>query len=360
MIGADSRERWLVALGAAGFTAAVAAFRWYYLPLFPSDLDQLWHAARTMLDGGNPYAVVGPGKEFEWEWGVFYPLPAILLVSPLTILPVAAARFAFSVLAAATLGFAMGSRWRTLWPLFLSQAFFLTVSRNQWSAFMLAAIWLPSIGFVIAAKPNIGLIALAAQRRETVKRVVLLAGVLVAISFIVRPSWPGEWFSAVRSAPNKELALLQPGGFLLVSAIVLWRTMEGRLLLAACLVPQTPSTYDALLLFPLCRTRSQAAFLALLTHVAQVTVLQFGPYENHDAYYDAMARIIVLVILLPVLAMALTNHFSNRKAPRGVVDSKVTPAIASRTEAGLIFLLFLAFLLQWWIIYGLRLVSPPG
>jgi hypothetical protein len=166
----------------------------------------------------------------------------------------------------------------------------------------------------------------------------------------------GEWWALVRSAPNKEIALLQPGGFLLIAAVVLWRTMEGRLLLAATVVPQTPSTYDALLLFPLCQTRTQATLLALFTHLAQLTVLQWGPYANHNAYYDAMAKIIVLLILLPVLVIALRNHFMTRKDQVALLDSKRASSFASRTEAVLLFLLFLAFLLQWWFVYGLWLL----
>ena len=351
----NERERVIVALVAALFTTLLVIPRWKYFPTFPSDLDHLWHAARAVFHGSNPYDAAGPGKAFEWEYGVFYPLPAILLITPLTVVPVAAARFVFSVLGGATLGYAIGPRWRILWPLFLSEAFFLATSRNQWSPFMLAAIWIPAIGFIIAAKPNIGLIALAAQRRDTVVRVALLAGALCVISFIVRPSWLGEWLALARSAPNKEIALLQPAGFLLLAALVLWRTMEGRLLLAATIVPQTPSVYDALLLFPLCQTRTQAAFLALLTHVAQFTVLQLGPYENHDAFYDSLAKIIVLLVMIPALALALRNRAARTPTvtpPVAQTDATRSFAFASPTEAVLLFLLFLAFLLQWWIIYG--------
>jgi hypothetical protein len=348
--------RWQVALVGGLVAGTIALLRWKYAAWMPSDLDHLWHAARAVLAGANPYDAVGPGRAFDWDWGVFYPLPAILLVMPFTVLPVEAARFAFGVLAGTTLGFAMGTRWRTLWPLFLSQAFFLAVSRNQWSTFILAAVWMPALGFVIAAKPNIGLIALAAQRRETVVRVVLLVGVLSVLAFVVRPSWLGEWLTLARAAPNKEIALLQPAGFLLLAAIVFWRTMEGRLLLAAAIAPQTPSAYDALLLFPLCQTRLQTALLALLTHLAQFAVLQLGPYANHDAFYDSLAKIIVLLVMMPALAIALRNHAANRQhsvAPSvPEADSKRTSVFASPMEAVLLFLLFLAFLLQWWIIYG--------
>ena len=210
------------------------------------------------------------------------------------------------------------------------------------------------LGFVIAAKPNIGLIALATQRRDTVFRVVLLAGALSVLAFVVRPSWLAEWLALARSAPNKEIAVLQPAGFLLFAALVLWRTMEGRLLLAAAIVPQTPSVYDALLLCPLCQTRTQAAFLALFTHVAHFTVLQLGPYENHDAFYDSLAKIIVLLVMIPALAMALRNRRTTRNHSVEQADANRSFAFAGPTEAVLLFLLLLAFLLQLWILYGQR------
>ena len=268
--GAGTEERWRVALVVAAITGILALARQTIAPGFPSDLDQLWHAARALAAGANPYGVVGPGQEFEWAWPVFYPLPAILIVLPFALFPAHVARIMFSVLAGGVLGFAMGSRWRVVWPLFLSEAYFLAISRNQWSPFILAAIWLPAFGFFAAAKPNIGIIAIAAQTRDTIIRFASLAGGLVVLAFLVRPSWFGEWLSLVRSAPNKEIALLQPGGFLLLGALILWRSAEGRILIATAAVPQTPSVYDALLLFALCRTRRQALLLAILTHVRRI------------------------------------------------------------------------------------------
>jgi hypothetical protein len=352
----NGRERWRFALAAALFTALLVLPRLRIAPSFPSDLDQIWFAARALVAGKNPYEAVGPGRVFAWEWAVFYPLPAILLVAPFTILPVTAARFVFSIVAGATLGYAMGTRWRLLWPLFLSQAFFLAVSRNQWSPFMLAAIWLPAIGFVAAAKPNIGLVAIAGQQRHTVVRVVMPAAAVVILSFLIRPSWFGEWLELVRSAPNKEMAFLQPGGLILLSALLLWRTTEGRILITTGIVPQTPSVYDALLLFPICQTRAQATLLALLTHLAQISALHLGPYESHDDYYDAMAKILVLIVMIPALGLAFYNRFTTRKdsLTTAVVDGggKRDAAFTSLTEAVLLFGLFLIFLLNWWIIYA--------
>ncbi len=126
-----ARSRWPVALAFAMVTATFVAARVLHEPDWPTDFDQLWHAARSLLNGDNPYATVGPGRPFQWDWPLFYPLPAVLLAVPFTVLPVAVARVAFSTLAAGVLGWAVGPRVRTHWPLLLSAAFIIAASRAQ-------------------------------------------------------------------------------------------------------------------------------------------------------------------------------------------------------------------------------------
>ena len=208
------------------FAGILALNRENAFPGFSSDLDQLLHAARALRAGLNPYDVVGPGKEFDWPWPVFYPFPAILIAVPFSFAPTALAHGIFSMMAGGVLGFAMGARWRMLWPLFMSAAFFLAVMRNQWSPFVLASIWMPAFGFLLSAKPNIGVVGIVGQRRDTIAVALSLATVLLLASFAVRPSWLGEWWSLTRDAPNKEIALLQPGGFLLLGGLALWRSIE--------------------------------------------------------------------------------------------------------------------------------------
>jgi hypothetical protein len=356
-----ARERWKLAIVIALVSGAYALWRHARMPAFTSDLDQLWYAARALWHGQNPYLAVGPHASFQWAWPVFYPLPAILLVVPISVLPIGLARIAFSTLAGGVLGFAMGPRWRVLWPLFLSEAYFLAVSRNQWSPFVLATLWVPVLGFLVAAKPNIGIIALAAQNRRNALRVVALASSLVVLSFLVRPGWFGEWFALARTAPNKEIALLQPGGFLLLAALLLWRQSGGRLLIASALVPQTPSLYDALLFFPLCRTVRQALALAFLTHVLQWTVVALGPYSTFDAYYSSLARSSVFLILLPALVLALRNRYwdpmpgsldpTGEARPPRSSDGTTSGTRFAPLDWALLFAVVLAQCLQLWILF---------
>jgi hypothetical protein len=92
----------------------------------------------------------------------------------------------------------------------------------------------------------------------------------------------------------------------------------------------------------------QAAFLALLTHMAQFTVLQLGPHANHDAFYDSLAKTIVLVVMIPALAITLRNRAATRSysTPAVAQADARSSAFVSPMEAVLLFLLLLSFLLQ--------------
>jgi hypothetical protein len=302
------RQRWRVALVLAAVTGGFAIVRFLRASGAPSDLDQLWYAARALVHGNNPYDVVGPGRLFQWLWPLFYPLPAVVLAVPFSFLPIAAARIVFSVVSAGALGFAVGPRWRVTWPMFLSTSYFLAISRNQWSPLLLASIWLPSLGFVIAAKPNVGFVTLAAQNRRNAVWAASLALGLTLACVLLRPSWPREWYAIVRSLPNQTIALLQPGGFVLLAAVLLWRTVEGRIFLAAALVPQTPALYDALPLFAVCRTTRQTLVLTALTHIMQWALIASGPFASFDAAYAQFARLYVPVVLIPLLITVFASH----------------------------------------------------
>jgi hypothetical protein len=142
-----TRTRVMVALAFAAITAAYVTARALHEPNWPTDFDQLWHAATALRGGDDPYAVVGPGRPFPWLWPLYYPLPAVLFAVPLTLLPVQAGRIVFSTVAAALLGWAVGPRIRAYWPMLLSASFIISSSRAQWAPMLLAAAWMPAVGF---------------------------------------------------------------------------------------------------------------------------------------------------------------------------------------------------------------------
>jgi hypothetical protein len=352
--GGTVQERWRVAVAVMVFTGVLAFSRERSFADWPSDLDQLLHAARALRAGLSPYEAVGPEKEFPWAWPVFYPLPAILLVLPLSFLKAAFAHCTFSVLAGGVLGFAMGARWRILWPLFLSEAYFLAITRNQWSPFVLAAIWLPAFGVFLSAKPNIGLAGIAGQSRNTVFITVGLAVTLLVVSFAIRPSWFGEWWALAAAAPNKEIALLQPGGLLLLGSLALLRTMEGRILFAMAIIPQTPSVYDLLLLFAICQSLRQALLLSILTHALQWSVVYLGPHQSFDAYYDSLAQLSVWIVHIPAMSIALLNSDATQRrvaASKGKLEH-LTRRIPRRVlDHSLFTVLLFSFALNTWILF---------
>jgi hypothetical protein len=85
--------------------AAVASYCfWSYPRPQTSDYSQVWAASRAWAAYENPYEAVGPGRAFEWPWPLLYPLPAIILSSPLAMLPLRWADPIFLATGAAVLG----------------------------------------------------------------------------------------------------------------------------------------------------------------------------------------------------------------------------------------------------------------
>jgi hypothetical protein len=302
----ETRVRWQVALAIAtiaGFMARRALLN----PEWPTDFDQLWHGARALFAGDNPYAIVGPGRPFQWNWPLYYPLPAVLFVSPLALLPVASARIVFSTIAGAILGWALAPRIRTHWPMVLSASFIISASRTQWAPLLLAAAWLPAFGFLIAAKPSVGLASLASLSG---RRLALAAGGCAAatvLSFAIQPGWLSSWLEAIRDAPHVQAAIATlPAGPLLALAALRWKRADARLFLALAIVPHTPSLYDLLVLFFVCSTFREALTLAVLTQALfWAIVFSGGSLTGFDSYAEALGRTAVFVVYLPVLIAIL-------------------------------------------------------
>lgn len=318
-----------IALGVAFVTGLIAFVRFRVHPEWTTDFDQMWYAARALVDGADPYEAVGPGRTFDWPWALYYPLPAVLVSTPFALLPLGLARVAFSAVGGFVVGYAIAPQWQRRWPILLSMAFFSAISRNQWSPFVLAAAWVPIAGAVVAIKPNVGLITLAVQDRRALTISIGGALALVAASFALRPDWLATWLGLVRDAPNKEVAVLQPLGFLLLLALFAWRSVEGRALVAMSVVPHTPSLYDLLPIFIATRTARQALVVAVLTHVLHWSVLALGPYPNRDSAFAMTARGEVVVVLLPVLAVVLAHAWRQRRQLQSP-PSGVLPAASSR------------------------------
>ena len=327
------RTRAVVALAFALITAAYATARALHEPGWPTDFDQLWYAARALLAGNDPYTAVGPDRAFRWDWPLYYPLPAVLFATPFTVVPVLVARIAFSAVTAAALGWALGPRARTHWPLLLSAAYIISTSRAQWAPLLLAAAWIPALGFVIAAKPNVGISSLAGQKgRKELALSLAGFGAAFLLSFIVQPDWFSSWRASIRTAPHIQSAvMMMPFGPLLLLAALRWRRADARLLLALAVIPHTPSAYDLLVLFFVCRSLRETMVLALLTQALYWGIVMFGSFNTFDAYAEGLGRVAILIVYLPVLAAVLLR--ANRSDPDPPVTAFASPGLAGMLPA---------------------------
>src|SRR5687768_14749236 len=72
-----------------------------------SDWDATWFGARALLRGESPYAAV---KTPPWPWHLNYPLPAVLVSVPFSLLPLSLARALFVGVGAAIFTFVITRR----------------------------------------------------------------------------------------------------------------------------------------------------------------------------------------------------------------------------------------------------------
>jgi hypothetical protein len=293
-----------IALGivCAGYAYAVGVAN----PEFVSDFDQVWAAAKALWEGKDPYAVVGPNREFHWKWPLYYPLPAVVLVSPLGLISVLAARAVFAGAGAALLAWAVTRDGWQRWPIFLSVSFLVTVELGQWSALYAAAYFLPLLAVAGIAKPNFGVVlGAAAERKSTLFALVGGGIVLLAVSQLIQPDWQRHWLDNLREAPHFRAPVLRPLGFLLFLAVLRWRRREARWLLALSLVPQAPSMYDQLLLAVVFLTTRESLAFAASTAALFIYVGFNVPQPDYASWGRLVGNATVWFCYFPALFLVL-------------------------------------------------------
>ncbi len=115
--------------------------------MWVSDLDQVIVGARLMLQGDNPYTHIGPGRQWDSLWPLYYPGPALVLATPLAPLPIPAARAVFIATAMFAFTYALLRRAPHCWPMLLSYPVLATVDLTQWAPLLAAETWVPNTGF---------------------------------------------------------------------------------------------------------------------------------------------------------------------------------------------------------------------
>ena len=290
-----------------------------------SDFAQLWYGARALLGGENPYLAVGPGRAFDWNAPLLYPMPAVLLAVPLSMLSLPVATSLFTGLGAFALALAVTRVGIGGLVALGSLAYLYALEVAQWSPLLAGAALVPWLGFVLVAKPTVGL-ALFAYRPTW--QAAAGCAALLALSFVVAPGWLHDWLDAVRDGASVALVtdtgsgtadvavgrrpsawpyvapLARSAGPLLLLALLRWRRPEARLLLALALVPQTPLLYETVPLFLVARTRQQVMALVALSFAAFL-LIRFGTFDSVQAWYDRSGEAILWCLYLPCLALVL-------------------------------------------------------
>jgi hypothetical protein len=226
---------------------------------------------------------------------------------PLTVVGVRAAAATFVGISSFALGVAVaktGDRWRYL--LLASRGFVACAALGQWSTLMLAAAWVPALGVIGAAKPNVALVSAANWSRKSNFVIPAIASIgLMTASFLVRPTWVSEWRLALGDAPFQRSPILYPLGFAALAALARWRRPEARCLLAYAIIPQTPGPYTDFMLFAVPIGAWEIGILALLSYAPFPILAAMGPVAKHLDLFPRYAGISNCVLLVPCVIMLL-------------------------------------------------------
>lgn len=302
------RARLAAAALVGAFGATVTLVDVARFPGILTDLDQTHAAARFLSEGRDPYALIGPGREWPLLFPYYYPLTAPLVTWPLHELTRVAARAVFVGLSAALLAFGLTRDGFHRLAIFAAPAFVACAKLAQWTPLLAVPLAFPWLGFVLAAKPNVGLVVLAAAR--TLRDALVMAVTAMAVtvlSLILWPGWVHGWRTSIAGATHVMPTVLLPGGFLLLPAGLCWRDWRGRLLLALAIIPQTPGLVAGFVAFLIPQTFRGVAALGVLSFIPYA--LSPGPDFGHfDEYARATGTLTLWSVYLPALGMLLWSR----------------------------------------------------
>jgi len=302
---AERTKRVLVSLLIAAYSYALFLFSRHISPGH-SDFSVIWYAARALIDGGNPYVLIGPGRPIPFDWELHYPLTAVVAAAPLSFLPESIADFIFVFGSGFLLAYgALGENLNRTW-IFLSAAYVVNAKSAQWSALTASGYFLPYAAAFLVLKPSDGLAILCASRRRAWIFAGVSAVVLTGISLLVLPSWPREWIASVMRTWEYVSPVTRTGGFILLLALFRWKTREGRFLLALSLVPQVQSWYTGVLPLLVARSRRENQLLSLVSSLGYVLLIPLARMSpTHEISTFTVGNLMIAFCYLPALIVVL-------------------------------------------------------
>lgn len=293
------RARVAIATGLAAFAFLISWIATHRVGFGIPDFHWWWVGARALLDGNDPYEavprIIGP------EFRLFHPLPAVVLTTPLALLPPDVALSVFAAVSTATLAFVATRDGYHRLPMFLSASFAHAAVMGQWSMLLTAAALMPALSVIGAVKPNVG-IALLGQSLSARAALAMLA--FAAATVLLMPGWPREWIAQLPNSPYHFSPLRTPVGFLTLLALAKWRRPEARLLAIMGMVPQSPFVYEALPLFVVPRTRFETYALVIGSDLA-LGAYVYTKRMPPSTFYHLNGIAVVVAIYLPAVVMVL-------------------------------------------------------
>src|SRR4051812_35255130 len=187
-----------VAVTAAMLAWSVGSRR---LPTEASDLAPIWASARAWLDHQDPYDAVGPGRTFDTSFPQIYPMTAIVTVTPLALIPLRWSEALFVGLGFGLFTWAATTK-RLLTPAvvaLVSLGALMAIQTSQWSLLLTGAALVPGFGWLLVAKPTVGLALFAAFPRW---KTAIGCGVFLLLATLLWPAWITEWRATLASAPH--------------------------------------------------------------------------------------------------------------------------------------------------------------
>ena len=272
-----------------------------------SDFAPLWQAARLMLEGRNPYELIGPGNVVVSAYPMYYPATAFVAAAPFAWIPsMQAASTAFVFVSALLLAYgATADGWHRL-PMFPSIAYFHSVFLGQWSILFTAALYLPVVAAIAVVKPQSAVpVVGSATDSRTYKAALIGGAAIVVVSLVLMPSWPVDWWQKVQGSSDFVPAIVRFGGPIVLLNLLKWRRPEAWLVLLAACVPQTWPPYNGLILMAVAMTYREACVLSLVSSVAWLTFAWFAPELTKAEQQSQMSIVLNLSGYIPATLMIL-------------------------------------------------------
>jgi hypothetical protein len=146
--------------------------------------------------------------------------------------------------------------------------------------------------------------------------------VILVLSLVAMPSWPGIWWHVIQYAPHMRTPLFTAVGPFVLLALLRWRRPEARLLAVLACVPQTMVLYVTVPLFLVPESGAESFLLLVLSWLTQVITFTMSVKPPSAEFYSRSALAIVALMYLPCVVMIL------RRPNEGAVPEAVAAVFA--------------------------------